>query len=67
MRNANFSEKDGESAKGDRSLPSTLKAKLTAKLLNGGSASEDFPFVLGEGQMLEEFDKGLDGAKAGDD
>ena len=32
-----------------------------------GGAAEDFEFVIGEGQMLEDFEKGVKGLKAGDE
>jgi len=42
-----------------------------AGTLNGeafeGGAAEDFEFVLGEGQMLEDFEKGVKGLKTGDE
>lgn len=39
---------------------------LKGEAFEGGSA-EDFEFVLGEGQMLEDFEKGIKGLKAGDE
>ena len=64
MRNADFEEKEGAAGKGDR-LTIDFDGKIDGESFNGGSA-EDFQFLLGEGQMLEEFDKGLDGSKAGE-
>jgi len=63
-RNAEYSEKDGESAVGDR-ITIDFDGKIDGEPFQGGHA-EDFPFVLGEGQMLEEFDTALVGVKAGD-
>ena len=65
MRNANFVEKEGAASQGDR-LTIDFDGKIDGESFNGGSA-EDFQFLLGEGQMLEQFDKGLDRAKAGDE
>ena len=64
MRNANFVSKEDAAEKEDR-LTIDFEGKIDGETFNGGSA-EDFQFVLGAGQMLEEFDKGLDGAKAGE-
>ena len=56
-RNANFVEKDSKSETGDK-LTIDFAGKIDGESFEGGTA-EDFSFVLGEGQMLEEFDKGL--------
>ena len=63
-RNATFSDKDGAAEDGDR-VTIDFDGKIDGESFPGGSA-EDFPFVLGEGQMLEEFDNGVRGAAAGD-
>ena len=64
IRNADFITQDGESEKGDR-LTVDFEGKIDGENFNGGTAS-DFQFILGEGQMLEEFDSGLMGASAGE-
>lgn len=64
LRNSNFVAKDEAAAKGDR-LTIDFEGKIDGETFSGGSA-DDFQFVLGAGQMLEEFDKGLDGAKSGE-
>ena len=51
---------DGDKVKLD--FAGTLKGEA----FEGGSA-DDFEFVLGEGQMLEDFEKGVKGAKPGDE
>ena len=51
---------DGDKVKLD--FAGTLKGEA----FEGGSA-EDFEFVIGEGQMLEDFEKGVKGLKAGDE
>ena len=63
-RNMEFSDKEGPSAEGDR-ITIDFDGKIDGESFQGGNA-EDFPFVLGEGQMLEEFDAGLRDASAGD-
>lgn len=65
MRNANFVSKADAAVKGDR-LTIDFEGKIDGEAFNGGAAT-DFQFLLGEGQMLEEFDKALDGAKPGDE
>lgn len=63
-RNAKFADKDGASEAGDQ-ITIDFDGKIDGESFPGGSA-QDFPFVLGEGQMLEEFDSALVGAKTGD-
>ena len=63
-RNATYEEKEGQSAVGDR-VTIDFEGKIDGEPFNGGSATE-FPFVLGEGQMLEEFDTALVGVKTGE-
>ena len=63
-RNADFVPKDGESDSGDR-ITIDFDGKIDGESFEGGS-STDFPFVLGEGQMLPEFETGLEKVKAGD-
>ena len=64
LRNSNFVGKEGAAEKGDR-LTIDFEGKIAGEIFTGGSA-EDFQFVLGAGQMLEEFDKGLDGVSQDD-
>jgi len=63
-RNASYDDKDGASVVGDR-VTIDFDGKIEGESFAGGTSS-DFPFVLGEGQMLEEFDSALVGTKAGD-
>ncbi len=63
-RNATFSEKDGAAETGDR-VVIDFDGSIEGESFAGGSAT-DFPFVLGEGQMLAHFDEGIAGAGAGD-
>jgi len=63
-RNASYDEKEGEAVAGDR-LTIDFDGKIDGEPFPGGAAS-DFPFVLGEGQMLEQFDSALVGVKTGD-
>ena len=56
-RNANYVADDGQSQKGDR-LTIDFDGTIDGESFEGGSAS-DFQFILGEGQMLKEFDDGL--------
>ena len=62
-RNTQFTEKDGVSEAGDR-ITIDFDGKIDGETFAGGSAA-DFPFVLGEGQMLEEFDSALVGTEKG--
>ncbi|MEM7196366.1 MAG: trigger factor [Pseudomonadota bacterium] len=64
QRNADYSDKEDASAEGDR-VTIDFEGTIDGEPFNGGSA-QDFPFVLGEGQMLEEFDSGLRGVRAGE-
>lgn len=63
-RNATFSEKPGAAEKGDR-VTIDFEGRIDGETFSGGTAT-DFPFVLGEGQMLEAFDAGITGSSAGD-
>ena len=63
-RNANYEDKDGPAETGDQ-VTIDFDGKINGESFAGGTAN-DFPFVLGEGQMLEEFDTALVGAKAGE-
>ena len=64
-RNSDYEEKDGASEEGDR-ITIDFEGKIDGESFEGGSA-EDFPFVLGDGQMLKEFDQGLRDASKGDE
>ena len=50
-------------AEGDR-VTIDFEGKIDGEPFSGGKAS-DFAFVIGEGQMLEQFDKGVRGMKVG--
>ncbi|MCP6675112.1 FKBP-type peptidyl-prolyl cis-trans isomerase, partial [Klebsiella pneumoniae] len=50
-------------AEGDRVIID-FKGAIDGVAFEGGS-SENFPFVLGQGQMLAEFEAGIVGAKEG--
>lgn len=63
-RNANYVSEDGMSKKDDK-LTIDFDGKINGEPFEGGSA-KDFSFILGAGQMLEEFDKGLMGVKNSD-
>ncbi len=58
-RNAEFVDRNGKSEVGDR-ITIDFDGKIDGEEFAGGSAT-DFPFVLGEGQMMEEFDSALVG------
>ena len=53
-------------AKDDDKLVIDFKGTIDGEEFQGGSA-EDFDMVMGAGSMLEDFEKGLEGAKAGDE
>ena len=53
-------------AKDDDKLIIDFKGTIDGEEFQGGSA-EDFEMVMGAGSMLEDFEKGLEGAKAGDE
>lgn len=62
---ATWAEVDRASAKGDRVVVD-FEGKLKGELIQGGQGKE-VPVILGQGQMLPDFEKGLTGIKAGDD
>lgn len=62
---ADWAAVDRKSTDGDR-VKMDFAGTLKGEPFEGGSA-EDFEFVLGEGQMLEDFEKGVKGLKAGDE
>ncbi len=61
---ADWAEVDRKAADGDK-VKLDFNGTVKGEPFEGGSA-EDFEFVLGEGQMLEDFEKGIRGLKAGD-
>ncbi len=61
---ADWAEVNRKAADGDK-VKLDFNGTLKGEPFEGGSA-EDFEFVLGEGQMLEDFEKGIRGLKAGD-
>ncbi len=56
---------DRKSAEGDR-VSIDFVGKLNGEVFKGGEA-KDYPVVLGAGQMLPDFEKGLTGVKAGEE
>ncbi len=62
---ATWTEVDRASANGDRVVVD-FEGKLKDELIEGGQGKE-VPVILGQGQMLPDFEKGLTGIKAGDD
>ena len=62
---ASWSEVNRKSKDGDRVIVD-FTGTLDGKEFQGGSGSE-IPVVLGQGQMLEDFEKGLKGVKPGDE
>ncbi|MCD4487124.1 trigger factor [Chromobacterium vaccinii] len=59
-----YNRVEREAAEGDRVIID-FKGAIDGVAFEGGS-SENFPFVLGQGQMLAEFEAGVVGAKEGD-
>ncbi|OVE47250.1 trigger factor [Chromobacterium violaceum] len=59
-----YNRVEREAAEGDRVIID-FKGAIDGVAFEGGS-SENFPFVLGQGQMLAEFEAGIVGAKEGD-
>jgi len=62
---ASWEEVDRKSADGDR-VTIDFVGKLKGEVFPGGEGKE-YPVVLGAGQMLPDFEKGLMGVKAGDE
>jgi trigger factor len=62
---ATWTEVDRASAKGDRVVVD-FEGRLKGEPIEGGQGKE-VPVILGQGQMLEDFEKGLTGIKAGDE
>lgn len=62
---ASWKEVDRKSADGDRVIVD-FEGTLKGEAFEGGTGKE-VPVVLGEGQMLPDFEKGLTGVQAGDE
>ena len=62
---ATWTEVDRASAKGDRVIVD-FDGKLKGESIEGGQGKE-VPVILGQGQMLADFEKGLTGVKAGEE
>jgi len=62
---ASWDEVDRKSADGDR-VTIDFVGTLKGEVFDGGDG-KDFAVVLGAGQMLPDFEKGLEGVKAGDE
>ena len=62
---ATWTEVERASAKGDRVVVD-FEGKLKGEPIDGGQGKE-VPVILGQGQMLPDFEKGLTGIKAGDE
>jgi trigger factor len=62
---ATWVEVDRASREGDR-VTVDFEGKLKGEPIQGGTGQE-IPVVLGQGQMLPDFEKGLDGVSAGDE
>jgi trigger factor len=59
-----FDKADRAAAKGDR-VTIDFTGRKGGEVFQGGQAA-DYPFILGEGQMLADFEKAIDGMKAGE-
>ena len=64
-RNAEYIDSDGAADEGDK-LTIDFVGTIDGEEFSGGNA-EDFQFLVGKGQMLEEFDSGLRGASKGEE
>jgi len=62
---ATWSEVDRASGEGDRVVVD-FSGTLDGELIEGGQGSE-VPVILGQGQMLPDFEKGLTGVKSGEE
>ena len=62
---ATWADVDRKSAEGDQVIVD-FEGKLDGEAIQGGTGSE-IPVVLGQGQMLPDFEKGLTGVSAGDE
>ncbi|MDJ0918919.1 MAG: trigger factor [Woeseiaceae bacterium] len=65
QQKADWAEVDRKSKSGDKVIVD-FSGELDGELIEGGQGKE-VPIVLGEGSMLPDFEKGLDGIKAGDE
>ncbi len=64
QQRVSYEDTDRAAAKGDRVVIDFL-GKKDGEPFQGGQAS-DYPFVLGQGQMLPDFESAVEGAKAGE-
>ncbi|GAB2895427.1 trigger factor [Paralcaligenes sp. KSB-10] len=62
---ANYEARDGRAAQDDDRVTLDFAGTIDGTPFDGGSA-EKFPFVLGQGRMLPEFETAVRGMKAGD-
>ena len=62
---ANFEVREDRAAQDDDRVTLDFKGTIDGVAFDGGSA-EDFPFVLGQGRMLPEFETAVRGMKAGE-
>ena len=62
---ATWAEVDRESVDGDR-VTVDFSGELKGELIDGGQG-KDVPVILGQGQMLPDFEKGLTGIRSGDE
>ena len=62
---ATWTEVDRESVDGDR-VTVDFSGELKGELIDGGQG-KDVPVILGQGQMLPDFEKGLTGIRVGDE
>ena len=64
QQRVSYEDTDRAAAKGDRVVIDFL-GKKDGEPFQGGQAS-DYPFVLGQGQMLPDFESAVEGAKSGE-
>ncbi len=64
QQRVSYEDADRAAAKGDRVVIDFL-GKKDGEPFQGGQAS-DYPFVLGQGQMLPDFENAVEGSKAGE-
>jgi len=64
QQRVSYEDTDRAAAKGDRVVIDFL-GKKDGEPFQGGQAA-DYPFVLGQGQMLPDFESAVEGAKAGE-
>lgn len=60
-----YEVRDGRAAEDNDQVTLDFVGKIDGEVFQGGSA-EDFPFVLGQGRMLPEFEEATRGLKAGE-